>query len=463
MQHADSGHGESNGRALVGGRRQNDAVRLVGLEDHGVDVIADIDAAGPGQELTDHHLVGACGIGQATRHQPWSSDVLAAVADGGEHAAPAERLAETRRWCARLRDHRDAGEHSHPTNARHLCKSVVERARVETRSATGWRDEQLGRIHHIEEATVGGRGAPGAGRRREDHASQHRDEQRQADPDTPTPSEVRRAVGTQRPRPHGDCRTALLSRPGGDHPSSGWCYLPRRGVVWLGVVTRPVGRRPGLQLDESRLRPAPRCVGVRSTGAGLPGGACSSDRHVELPASLVQRRGMPRGDTLGLASLLLFESGTLAMNPLTLRRLSQCRREPLDRVLGLERRRRLWSSPAGHRSTVWLGSGASPRRGHGHPAHAGSDPTLLRQETRERLVGPIRVFAAHGERCGALCAHISHRFSVPTRRRDPRISRESQFPSAPTSGRPRSSHPSAGSRPSHRSESHERCGRAPPG
>ena len=170
-----------------------------------------------------------------------------------------------------------------------------------------------------------------------------------------------RAVGTQRPRPHGDCRTALLSRPGGDHPSSGWCYLPRRDVVCLGVTTRPVGRRPGLQLDESRLRPAPRCVGVRSTGAGLPGGACSSDRHVELPASLVQRRGMLRGDTLGLASLLLFESGTLALNPLTLRRSSQCRREPLDRVLGLERRRRLWSSPAGHRSTVWLGSGASPR------------------------------------------------------------------------------------------------------
>ena len=226
VQHADSGHGEPNRNALIGGRDLIDAVRLGARQDHGVDVIADIDVAGRGEAFTDHHLVGACGIREAPRHHSRSPDVRAAVADGGEHTAPAECLGETGRRCPRPRHQWDAGEDSELANAGHLCKGVVERARVKARAAAGGRDEQLGRVHYIEEAAVRGRGAPGPCRRGQNDTPQHRDEQRQADPDTPPTSEVHPQPVRNDPA-HYETDPAhaaivarsVLRRPDGDHPS----------------------------------------------------------------------------------------------------------------------------------------------------------------------------------------------------------------------------------------------------
>ena len=68
VQHADSGHGEPNGSATDQRSPPDRRCPSGARQDHGVDVIADIDVAGRGEAFTDHHLVGLAGIRQASRH-----------------------------------------------------------------------------------------------------------------------------------------------------------------------------------------------------------------------------------------------------------------------------------------------------------------------------------------------------------------------------------------------------------
>ena len=101
---------------------------------------------------------------------------------------------------------------------------------------------------------------------------------------------------------------------------------------------RPLGRCAGLQLDDPELGLTPRCVAGGDTCSRSARLAYATDRVLELPARLVQRRGVHRGGVRGVARLLSLESEALTISLFTFRRRTQDRRELRDRVWGFELR-----------------------------------------------------------------------------------------------------------------------------
>ncbi len=88
-------------------------------------------------------------------------------------------------------------------------------------------------------------------------------------------------------------------------------------------MTRPLGRRTGLQLDEPSFGVTPGCVGGGDTRSRPAGRACVSDRLLQVPASGFQRRGVRRGGVRFVASLLSLPPGAITLCSLTLRGLPQ--------------------------------------------------------------------------------------------------------------------------------------------
>ncbi len=99
-----------------------------------------------------------------------------------------------------------------------------------------------------------------------------------------------------------------------------------------GVVTRPLRRCTGLQLDHPELRLTPHGVAGGDTRTGPARLADAADRLLEFPARRNQRRGVLGGGERRVAGLLAFELEALTFGPLMFRRCPQDRRELRDGV-----------------------------------------------------------------------------------------------------------------------------------